>query len=302
MQDSRASPGAWGRKLRAEMDWSDDGLRDDGALEDDSWRTEARGGDGEQATVRLVLRMMIDVGLVGFPNAGKSSLLRALTRAAPKVAPYPFTTLAPSLGVLVAGAGAAAAGEPEALRFRDGADPCADDDAARLLRRAAASSGAGADPNPVIGDLPGLIEGAHVGRGLGRIFLKHLRRARVICYVIDVSSAGADGAGGRSPAADFECLFEELRMYNPEYVRRPAVVALNKVDMLPDAAGGPEADDAAADAMRRIAACAREKARTVDGAFGARGGPSLPILTTSALVGTNIDRLSALVAETMREL
>ncbi|KAI8469774.1 MAG: GTP-binding protein Obg/CgtA [Monoraphidium minutum] len=153
---------------------------------DSNWQHDARGLPGQALGLQLLLRVVADVGIVGFPNAGKSSLLAALTRASPAVAPYPFTTLMPNLGVMAAGSG------------------------------------------PVLADLPGLIEGAHQGRGLGRVFLRHLRRTRVLLHVVDASAA--------DPATDYWAVREELRMYNPDYCTRPHVVALNKMD-LEDAGG-----------------------------------------------------------------
>jgi len=131
------------------------------------------------------------VGLVGFPNVGKSSLLALLTRAQPEIANYPFTTLMPNLGVVASG--------PQDMDT---------------------PSSAGA----VMADLPGLIQGAHKGRGLGREFLRHLRRTRMILHVVDVVEA--------DPVADYLAVRDELRMYNPEFVQRPHVVALNKIDVL----------------------------------------------------------------------
>ncbi|KAF5827592.1 hypothetical protein DUNSADRAFT_399 [Dunaliella salina] len=135
-----------------------------------------------QLSLHLLLHMVADVGIMGLPDAGKSSLLKALTKAAPEVAPYPFTTLMPNLGVLASGG-----------------------------------------PRAVLADLPGLIEGAHTGRGLGRMFLRHLRRTRMIMHVLDCSM--------EDPATDYVVVREELRMYNPEYCARPHVVVLNKFDL-----------------------------------------------------------------------
>lgn len=142
-----------------------------------------KGESGEEVVLELLLRVVADVGIVGFPNAGKSSLLAAVTRASPEIAPYPFTTLMPNLGVL------------------------------------------SHDPNnpAVLADLPGLIEGAHKGRGLGRAFLRHLRRTRGMLVVVDAS--------GEGPVGDYLAVREELRLYNPEYVERPHVLALNKIDL-----------------------------------------------------------------------
>lgn len=153
-----------------------------------------QGLPGEEVTLELTLRVVADVGLVGLPNAGKSSLLAAATAAKPAVADYPFTTLMPNLGRM--------AGDPGAP---DG----------------------GLAMGATVADLPGLIEGAHLGRGLGRRFLRHLRRTHVLVHLVDAAAA--------DPLSDYCVLREELRMYNPEYIRRPHIVVLNKID-LPQAA------------------------------------------------------------------
>ena len=238
------------------------------------WRALSRGRGGERATLQLQLRVVADAGFVGLPNAGKSSLLRCMTRAAPAVAAYPFTTLMPNLGVLTAGAAAerrraaelqggaaqladahgssaGAASELAHALQHDASAPFADPAAAWTAQpptsTAAAPAGAartfshdaapGAgvaapaqlpeEPQGVLVDLPGLIEGAHSGRGLGRMFLRHLARTHLVVHVVDASA--------QAPAADFWAVREELRLYNPAYCRRPCVVALNKLD-LPDAA------------------------------------------------------------------
>ena len=142
-----------------------------------------RGEPGEERDLILELRVLADVGLVGLPNAGKSSLVARLSAARPKIADYPFTTLTPNLGVAEAGGS----------RF-------------------------------VVADVPGLIEGAAEGRGLGLAFLRHLERCRVLCYVVDVA---ADDA-----AEAFEVLRAELASYDPDLVRRRSIAAANKVDLL----------------------------------------------------------------------
>lgn len=167
-------------------------------VEDINWRQDSLGLPGQQLGLDLILRVVADVAIVGFPNAGKSSLLAAMTRASPEVAPYPFTTLMPNLGVLSMGG-----------TQKD-----------ELV--------SGTPKPPVLADLPGLIEGAHKGKGLGRMFLRHLRRTNVLLHVVDASVA--------DPATDYLAVREELRMYNPTYVSRPHVVALNKMD-LEDAGG-----------------------------------------------------------------
>ncbi|WP_117237999.1 GTPase ObgE [Thermus sediminis] len=141
------------------------------------------GEEGERRRLRLELMLIADVGLVGYPNAGKSSLLRAATRAQPKVAPYPFTTLSPHLGV---------AEVSEGRRF-------------------------------TLADIPGIIEGASQGKGLGLEFLRHIARTRVLLYVLDAKEA---------PLEAFRTLRKEVGAYDPGLLRRPSLVALNKVDLL----------------------------------------------------------------------
>lgn len=143
------------------------------------------GTKGEIRTLVLELKTVADVGLVGYPNAGKSTLLRALTAARPKVAAYPFTTLNPLIGT---------------LQFDDFTS----------LR---------------IADIPGLIDGAHRGVGLGHDFLRHIERSRMLVYVLDMA-----GTDGRSPTEDFARLKEELRLYSEALTSRPFLVVANKMD------------------------------------------------------------------------
>ncbi|XP_074273360.1 putative GTP-binding protein OBGC2 [Silene latifolia] len=159
-------------------------------MRDDSDKVLALGQPGEEVSLELILRVVADVGLVGLPNAGKSTLLSAITLAKPEIADYPFTTLMPNLGRL------------------DG-DP---------------TLGAGMySSEATLADLPGLIEGAHLGKGLGRNFLRHLRRTRFLVHVVD--------AAAEDPVRDYRTVKEELRMYNPDYLERPYIVALNKIDL-----------------------------------------------------------------------
>lgn len=162
-------------------------------LKDPDDKALVLGAPGEEVTLELTLRVVADVGLVGLPNAGKSSLLAAVTRAKPEIAEYPFTTLMPNLGHLP--------GDPEET---DG----------------------GFVKGPKMADLPGLIKGAHLGKGLGRMFLRHLRRTRIVVHVVDASA--------EDPLEDYQILCEELQMYNPDYLDRPHIVVLNKLD-LPEA-------------------------------------------------------------------
>ncbi|MBY0202060.1 MULTISPECIES: GTPase ObgE [Paenibacillus] len=144
------------------------------------------GEEGEERYIVLELKVMADVGLVGFPSVGKSTLLSVVSAAKPKIGAYHFTTITPNLGVVDVG---------EGRGF-------------------------------VMADLPGLIEGAHEGVGLGHEFLRHVERTRVIIHVVDMS-----GSEGRDPFEDWQKINDELRLYNPVLAERPQVVAANKMDM-----------------------------------------------------------------------
>lgn len=146
---------------------------------------------GQSRDVILELKLLADVGLVGFPNVGKSTLLSVVSRAQPKIANYHFTTLFPNLGVVYV---------EEGVSF-------------------------------VMADIPGIIEGAAEGAGLGHDFLRHIDRCRLLIHVVDVS-----GSEGRDPVADFEAINEELKQYSPELARRRMIVAANKVDIMTDPA------------------------------------------------------------------
>ncbi|MBQ9699926.1 MAG: GTPase ObgE [Lachnospiraceae bacterium] len=147
------------------------------------------GKPAKELWVRLELKVIADVGLVGFPNVGKSTLLSRVTNARPKIANYHFTTLAPNLGVV-------------------------DMDGSKGF---------------VIADIPGLIEGASEGVGLGHEFLKHIERTKVIIHMVDAASVE-----GRDPVNDIKSINEELEKYNPELLTRPQVIAANKIDALPE--------------------------------------------------------------------
>ena len=149
------------------------------------------GEPGEEKDLRLELKLLADVGLVGFPNAGKSTLISRVSAARPKIADYPFTTLTPNLGVVQL-------------------------------------SG---DRSFAVADVPGLIEGAHRGQGLGHRFLRHLERTKVLVHVVDVS-----GASGRDPVDDLETVRRELRLFQPALAAKPQLVAANKMDAVDDEA------------------------------------------------------------------
>jgi GTPase len=184
-------------------------------------RKSQPGLPGETKAVRLHLKLLADVGLVGFPNAGKSTLISRISAARPKIADYPFTTLTPNLGVVT-------------------------------------MSG---DRSFVVADVPGLIEGAHEGHGLGDRFLKHLERTKVLIHVIDVS-----GLSGRDPVNDLEVLRTELARFDEDLARKPQIVAANKIDAV--------SDDA-------LIAPLEQRAREID----------LPFFRISAVTGAGLDAL-----------
>jgi len=186
------------------------------------------GGEGEERTIRLSLRLIADVGLVGLPNAGKSTLLAALSRARPRIADYPFTTLEPHLGIVPMGA--------------DGG-------------------------SFVMADIPGLIEGAHDGKGLGDKFLKHVERTRVLLHLVDCSS-GAD----EDPVESWKVIRGELAAYSESLGSRPTLLVATKVE-----------DDAA-----------WERARELTNAAG------VPVLAISAATGDGISSLLEAVGPMVR--
>ena len=159
-------------------------------------KTAEAGEEGEERRLQLELRTVADVGLVGLPNAGKSTLLSRLTAATPKIADYPFTTLTPNLGVAEAG-----------------------------------------DERFVVADIPGLVEGAHQGKGLGHRFLRHVTRCRALVLVVDLSSV--------DPAADLDTVREELRAYDAELAERRSLIVGAKADVVED-------PQTAADAIRGL--------------------------------------------------
>ena len=149
-------------------------------------RQSVPGTPGEERTVVLVLKLLADAGLVGFPNAGKSTVIAAVSAARPKIADYPFTTLTPNLGVV---------GLSDHRHF-------------------------------VLADIPGLIEGASEGAGLGLRFLRHIERTKVLIFLLDVSLDP-----DRGPERDYDVLLRELERYEPTMLTRPRIVALNKIDL-----------------------------------------------------------------------
>jgi GTP-binding protein len=187
-------------------------------------RFAERGLSGEEAWVTLKLKLLADIGLVGLPNAGKSSLLARLTHARPKVADYPFTTLEPVLGTLDAD-----------------------------------------DRQLVLADIPGLIEGASAGAGLGHEFLDHIERTRLLTHVLEL--APLDGS---DPAVNYALVERELELHNPRLAALPRVVVLSKADLV----DSERADRARDEWARRL-------------------GPEVPVLVTSSVTGAGLRELSS---------
>jgi len=185
------------------------------------------GAPGEEKRLRLELKLLADVGLVGFPNAGKSTLISRISAARPKIADYPFTTLEPNLGVVQL---------PDYKSF-------------------------------VVADIPGLIEGAHLGHGLGIQFLRHIERTRLLAHLVDVSEAS-----GREPVQDFETVIAELASFSDDLAGKPMIVVATKMD----AAQDPER----VASLRHLAA--------------ERG---LPFFEISSVTGQGIDALKFAMAE-----
>lgn len=175
-------------------------------------RRATPGGEGEQRTLMLELKLLADVGLLGFPNAGKSTFIRAVSAATPKVADYPFTTLYPNLGVVSV--------EPH--------------------------------KSFVIADIPGLIEGAAEGAGLGSLFLRHVQRTRLLLHLVDLApmpfDSGSGGVEGVSPADQVRAIEHELRKYDPGMLEKPRWLVLNKADLMFE----DEARERAAEVIREL--------------------------------------------------
>jgi GTP-binding protein len=185
------------------------------------------GRPGEEKRLRLELKLLADVGLVGFPNAGKSTLISRISAARPKIADYPFTTLEPNLGV---------------VQFDD-------------FR------------SFVVADIPGLIEGAHLGHGLGIQFLRHIERTRLLAHLVDMSDSS-----GRDPVRDFETVMQELASFSDDLVKKPMIIVATKMDAAQDA-----------DRVARLRGLAAE-----------RGFPCFEI---SSVTGQGIEQLKFAMAE-----
>jgi len=198
-------------------------------------REHELGRPGEERAYRLELKVLADVGLVGYPNVGKSTLISRISAAKPKIADYPFTTLEPNLGVVSIG---------EAPH----------------------------EESYVVADIPGLIEGAHLGAGLGVQFLRHIERTRVLVHLVDVS----DSSGRPDPVEDFKVISGELRSFGHGLDEKPTIVVASKADV------------ANPDKLKKLRAMAKRK--------------KLPFYEISAVTGLGIDKLKYAIGERVHEL
>jgi GTP-binding protein len=198
-------------------------------------REHELGRPGEERAYRLELKVLADVGLVGFPNVGKSTLISRISAAKPKIADYPFTTLEPNLGVVSIG---------EAPH----------------------------EESYVVADIPGLIEGAHLGAGLGVQFLRHIERTRLLVHLVDVS----DASGRPDPVEDFKVIMGELRSFGHGLDEKPMIVVASKADV------------ANPDKLKKLQAMAKRK--------------KLPFYEISAVTGAGIDKLKYAIGKRVDEL
>ena len=198
-------------------------------------REHEPGRPGEERVFRLELKLLADVGLVGYPNVGKSTLISRISAARPKVADYPFTTLQPNLGVAVAG------NPPNEKSF-------------------------------VVADIPGLIEGAHTGAGLGIQFLRHIERTRLLVQLVDIS----DASGRSDPVKDVEVINEELESFGAHLENKPVIMVASKIDI----------------ANKEKLAKLKRYCKKHD----------LELIPISAVTGKGIDELKYTIAEKLGEL
>ncbi len=198
-------------------------------------REHEMGRPGEDRFYRLELKLLADVGLVGYPNAGKSTLISRMSAAKPKIADYPFTTLEPNLGVVTVGE------EPDLLSY-------------------------------VVADLPGLIEGAHLGQGLGVQFLRHIERTRVLVHLVDVS----DASGREDAVEDFKVINKELESFGHGLLEKPMIVAATKIDV------------ANPDKLKKLTAYAKRR--------------KLDFCTISAVTGEGVDALKWALAHKINQI
>ena len=229
-------------------------------------REHELGRPGEERHFRLELKLLADAGLVGYPNVGKSTLIARISAARPKIADYPFTTLEPNLGVVRVGSQSAKARPKKS---------------AAVTKVKKTNAGAGSDGSAataeiwetesfVVADIPGLIEGAHLGAGLGVQFLRHIERTRVLVHLVDVS----DGSGRQDPVADYKVILGELESFGHGLAEKPMILVAAKADV---------ADQGK---LKKLRAFAKKK--------------KLPLYEISAVTGEGVDKLVYAMAEKVR--
>src|SRR5438270_5603169 len=250
-------------------------------------REHEDGRPGEERHLRLELKLLADVGIVGYPNVGKSTLISRISAAKPKIADYPFTTLEPNLGVVSIGE----LSDPKHYSF-------------------------------VVADIPGLIEGAHLGAGLGMQFLRHIERTRMLVHVIDVS----ESSGRPDPVKDFEVIMDELASFGAGLEKKPMIVVASKIDALQKTA--PAKDNVGTHVLVRAGGAKLDKkapgkkksAKTTSRAVASKKAPRstkwedkltrlerfckkkrLPLYPISAVTGVGVDKLKYAMGKMVQE-
>jgi GTP-binding protein len=246
-------------------------------------REHEDGRPGEERHLRLELKLLADVGIVGYPNVGKSTLISRISAAKPKIADYPFTTLEPNLGVVSIGE----ISDPKHYSF-------------------------------VVADIPGLIEGAHEGAGLGMQFLRHIERTRMLVHVVDVS----ESSGRPDPVKDFEVIMDELASFGAGLEKKPMIVVASKIDALQKTA---PASDGVAQKLSAPKAAAKKSpnkksAKTASRAVASKKAPRstkwedkltrlekfckkklLPLYPISAVTGTGVEKLKYAMGKVVQD-
>jgi len=245
-------------------------------------REHEPGHPGEERVYRLELKLLADVGLVGYPNVGKSTLISRISAARPKIADYPFTTLEPNLGVVSIGNPS----DPGYASF-------------------------------VVADIPGLIEGAHTGAGLGTQFLRHIERTRLLVHMIDVS----ESSGRPDPVQDFEVIQKELESFGAGLEEKPMIVVASKIDALqePTVTAAEKPPAPVAKAGKKASMKKRHAAKTLSKSVASNRAPrraenkllrlanyckkkKLELFPISAVTGEGIDQLRYALAKKVEQL
>jgi GTPase len=223
-------------------------------------REHEDGREGEDRKFRLELKLLADVGLVGFPNAGKSTLISRISAARPKIADYPFTTLEPNLGVVIVG-------DASRVETRPASSP-----PGKKTRQAPSLPSMRDEISFVVADIPGLIEGAHTGAGLGTQFLRHIERTRLLVHLVDVS----DASGRPDVVKDVQVILDELKNFGAGLEKKPTIMVASKID-----AANP-------DKLKKLKQwCTRKK---------------LKLYPISAVTGEGIEKLKFAMAEEVKRM